>query len=176
MGLDSVELVMDVEDEFQIVIPDAVASLVVTVGMLVDVVHFHISTSTQDPCLSQHGFYVVRKTLLYQLDVPRSSILPDTKFSDLIAKEDRQDVWPRVISSLTDYHAAFNLKGPDKTEFPPGFSRVRDLIMCVSIPKSRALSKEEIFMRIQDITVRNLGVKPDQVTLEARWVEDLHLD
>ena len=39
-----------------------------------------------------------------------------------------------------------------------------------------AISGEEIFARVRDIIVENLGVEPDQVTMETRFREDLEAD
>lgn len=37
-------------------------------------------------------------------------------------------------------------------------------------------AKEDVFERVRDIIVDNLGVEPDQVTMETRFREDLEAD
>ncbi len=44
MGLDSVELVMEFEAEFEIDIPDEVAATMVSIGTVTDWVHRHLAT------------------------------------------------------------------------------------------------------------------------------------
>lgn len=100
MGLDGVELIMAVEDEFQIAISDSDAEQCVTVGKLVNVVHARLRNSSSDPCLSQHGFYVVRKTLMDTLALKRSQIRPNTKLESLIPRPGRKDAWRKLITSL----------------------------------------------------------------------------
>jgi len=102
MGLDGVELIMAVEDEFQITIEDAEAEKCVTVKKLVDVVYSRLRHSETEPCLSQQGFYVVRKVLMDTLSVKRSMIKPDTRLEDLIERQNRRAAWQQVLNLLTN--------------------------------------------------------------------------
>ena len=100
MGLDGVELIMAVEDEFQIAIPNRDAEQSVTVGKLVDVVYERLRHTGTAACPSQHGFYVVRKTLTGTLGLKRSQIRPDTALEELIPRPGRNEVWRTVMTSL----------------------------------------------------------------------------
>ena len=102
MGLDGVELIIAVEDEFQIAIEDAEAEKCVTVQKLVELVYSRLRHTKTEPCLSQQGFYVVRKALMDILPVKRSMIKPDTKLEDLIENSNRRTVWRKIISSFTE--------------------------------------------------------------------------
>jgi acyl carrier protein len=101
MGLDGVELVMAIEEEFKIAISDAEASESDTVGKVVGVVHSRLRHSEDEPCPSQHGFYVVRKHLMDQLGLPRSAVKPESKLDDLVPDDNRRSTWQKLIQSLT---------------------------------------------------------------------------
>lgn len=93
MGLDGVELVMTVEDEFQIVIPDDDAEKLVTVGMLVDYVHAKCPREPFRGCRSAHTFYRVRAVLVEALDLPRREIRPATALAAIVPPHRRRAVW-----------------------------------------------------------------------------------
>jgi len=105
MGLDGVELIMAVEEEFKIAISDAEAGRSDTVGKLVEVVHSRLRHDAKEPCPSQHGFYVIRKQLMRQLRLSRAAVTPDTKLGELIPALNRRAVWLDLIRSLTGEHA-----------------------------------------------------------------------
>ena len=79
MGLELVEIVMELEDEFGIVLSDADVSEADTVGKTVDLVHARLRHSAEDTCPSQQGFYVVRQHLITQLGISRSAVRPYSK-------------------------------------------------------------------------------------------------
>ena len=101
MGLDGVEIVMAIEEEFKITISDSEAAGADTVGKVVDLVHARLRHNTEEPCPSQHGFYVVRKELTHQLGIARSAVMPDTLLEDLIPLPNRRSVWKALIRSIT---------------------------------------------------------------------------
>ena len=110
MGLDTVELVIVVEDEFQIVITDEEAFKCETPNLLTDLVYSKLRQSESDVCPSMHGFYLVRKILMEQLSIPREQIKPETKLTELIAKKDRALLWKKLLSTLSTgetIHAPF---------------------------------------------------------------------
>jgi len=63
MGLDSVELVMEVENEFDIQIPDPECKKIYTVQDFVNSVYNKIKIHPTDKCLTQIIFYRIRKSL-----------------------------------------------------------------------------------------------------------------
>lgn len=101
MGLDGVELVMEVEDEFKIALSNEEASQTTTVGQLVDLVFSRLRHDKREPCPSQHGFYVIRRHLIDLLAVERSVIRPDTRLEDLMPMIGRKRLWRRLLRSIT---------------------------------------------------------------------------
>jgi acyl carrier protein len=91
MGLDSVELVMRIEEEFSIDLPDDEISGVRTVGDLYEVVLSKLKTSPD--CLSSKAFYRIRKALVEVLEVPRRSIRPAGRLEPLFPLEQRKRLW-----------------------------------------------------------------------------------
>lgn len=80
MGLDSVELVLSVEEEFEIGIDDADAANLTTPGILADYVVSRLQNmgSIKGRCLSQAGFYRIRATLVRQFGASRKAVHPDS--------------------------------------------------------------------------------------------------
>ena len=63
MGLDSVELLIEVENTFEVTIPDAVAQEVLTVGDIVAAVCAQLRGQPTTRCRTQHFFYRFRRSL-----------------------------------------------------------------------------------------------------------------
>jgi len=101
MGLDAVELVIVIEDEFQIVLSDEEAGKCETPNLLTDLVYSKLRQSEPEVCPSIHGFYVVRKVLTEQLNIPRRKIKLETNLTELIDKKDRALLWKRLLSTLS---------------------------------------------------------------------------
>ena len=95
MGLDGIELVMAVEEEFKISILDS------EVGGLVDVIYSKLRHSMEEPCPSQHGFYIVRRQMMNLLGLKRSLVKPQTKLADVIPIANRGKIWLELLRSLT---------------------------------------------------------------------------
>lgn len=102
MGLDGIELVMAVEEEFQIAISDSEASDCTTVRNLVELVHSRLRHSSKDPCPSQHSFYLARQKLIDLLHVQRNEIKPDTNLEEIIPRKNRKNHWKKVTASMSE--------------------------------------------------------------------------
>jgi hypothetical protein len=94
MGLDTVELVMEIEEAFDISIPDERASKMLTVG---DVYEFLLektadSTLKSSICLTAVTFYDLRRQL-HSLGLSHSEIRPKTKLDRLIPLTGRRKYW-----------------------------------------------------------------------------------
>lgn len=88
MGLESVELVMRMEDEFSINIPDHDAALLTTPHLLADYIGQRLGEQARrdEPhCRAQAHFYWLRANLVEQLGLARRAIRPDTALNELLA-------------------------------------------------------------------------------------------
>ena len=98
MGLDSVELVLRMEDEFNITISDEEAAETRSVG---DVYNLILSKLDVSPsCLSSKAFYRTRRTLVECLNVPRRSIRPTTILEPLLPERTRRQQWQQISKHL----------------------------------------------------------------------------
>ena len=77
--------------------------------------------------------------------------------------------WLGILLALGVARLADRLTASFKTEFPHDVYRVGDLIRFVATLDSKVWSREEVLERVRNLTVEELGLHPDQVTLEARW-------
>lgn len=100
MGLDGIELVLAIEEDFQIAITDEEAIRSETPAILTEIVYSKIRQSEFEVCPSQHGFYRVRKYLMDRLKIPRNTIKPDTPLKELIQKRNRRKYWSTILSAL----------------------------------------------------------------------------
>lgn len=222
MGFDLVEIVMAIEDEFQISFTDAEAEQADTVGKVVNLIHGRLRQNQYQPCPSQHGFYVVRKQLMSMFELPRSAIVPQTRLEEIIPRKHRRRLWKKFCRALCEKGDIIKpvfirprfikiiffyllpaitfllffqkllllailpaicvavlgalLTIPFKTEFSSTFSYVKDLVGCVGTLDCRIWSRQEVFEKVRDISVEILNVKPEYITLDAHWVNDLGAD
>lgn len=92
MGLDSVELVMAVEDAFGFSIPDADAAALDTVGKLYDYIMTHRFQDASEACLSGVVFYGLRRAIMSVLHVPREQVRVASELATLIPRR-RRKAW-----------------------------------------------------------------------------------
>jgi len=90
MGLDLVELVLVIEDEFGVHIDDEDASRLETPGAVADYLCSRLRTKESEPCPSQVGFYRLRKAISGAFGVERKLIAPDMPLSSIIEGRTRQ--------------------------------------------------------------------------------------
>lgn len=110
MGLDSVELLMEVEYTFDIVISDPEAEKISTVGELYDCVWDKIKNKQCDKCFSAMFFYKLRRLIFSKYDFAKKDFKPETNLNELIPKSKRKSLW-------NDIKKEFEYKIP-KLELP----------------------------------------------------------
>lgn len=93
MGLDVVEMVMRVEEEFDIAIEDEEATFINTVGQLHNLIL--AKTGLLDPgrCQSSATFYRLRRSLVDLSVAPRRSLRPTTSIATLVPAANRRHIW-----------------------------------------------------------------------------------
>src|SRR5436190_10770337 len=97
MGLESIEIIIEIEDEFGIKIPDKDAERILTVGGMAQYVEHRLhGTTTPLPetcCGTSRGFYALRRTMMTVLAVDRSAVRPRVKLNTIIPYSIRRQVW-----------------------------------------------------------------------------------
>jgi acyl carrier protein len=118
MGLESVELVMAFEETFGVAISDVEAVKCETPADVIALVLGKIQTSGTEGCLSQRGFYVLRRALTETLGIDRRDVTLDTGVRSLSFGRSEPELWEI-------------LKGATKARSWPSLVRPRWLVWCL---------------------------------------------
>ena len=98
MGLDTIELVMDVEETFNIKIADEDAQTLETVGDLYDHVIKNVATAPTGKCLTASAFYDVRAALADCGIQDRFG--PSTPLTAVLPRSKRRSFWSNLSRSM----------------------------------------------------------------------------
>ena len=101
MGLDLVELVMEVEETFGFSIRDEDAAKLDTVGKLYDYILANRFEGKEQGCLSNVTFYKLRRALLSVLPIARSDVRLSSDLKKIIP-DHRRRIW-EVSKTHLDY-------------------------------------------------------------------------
>ncbi|RXK81057.1 hypothetical protein ESB13_22040 [Filimonas effusa] len=112
MGLDSVELVMEVEKTFNISIPDEEASQCTTVGELHDTVARHLNNIGSRQCASQLLFYRLRRALGELAGMSPKAITPAHVPEELFPKDNRRKIYKEFAANLNLQMPPLDLSAP----------------------------------------------------------------
>jgi hypothetical protein len=99
MGLDSVELVMTVEEKFGIRIPDAECEKIYTVQDFADAVYPKIVIHPTEKCLSQIIFYKVREAIK-SVNPANDLITPDSKIKEVVGMDGLRTKWGKIEKAI----------------------------------------------------------------------------
>jgi acyl carrier protein len=178
MGLDTVELVMEVEDEFGISVADADAEMIQTVGQLHAYVCHRLRPRGETICPSARAFYRFRRALLARQPVPRRCVRPSSRITRLLPQECR-DRWPAVAAEV-GLAKAYSFGGRAAVRFPAVFTTVRDLVRRMTFPASpwdRVVVDGEFeqrtWERVRAIVAEQAGVAIAKVRPETHIINDL---
>lgn len=233
MGLDVVELMMDVEETFHITIEDDDYEEIRTVGDLHDLILKRVDKVAAPEaqrdriCLTSATFLTVRRALVSLFEIPRAAIRPSSPIDHIFPRDDRLKNWDRLRNTLDLKLPALQrptwmvcalvavatisvaaalwlhpagivgilaltvaavgllalLTHPFATEPGPQFATVGDLTQTLLQRNYRALhtrhigwGRERVWETLKVIIVEQLGVSPEDVRPDARFVDDLRAD
>jgi acyl carrier protein len=101
MGLDAVELVMDIEEAFDIQIPDERAAEVATVGQLYDSILEACPTRRSDDlCMSAATFRLIRRAMQSDLGLDVRRLRPRDSVDSVFPRDRRRQTWSRLADTL----------------------------------------------------------------------------
>lgn len=106
MGLDGIELILAIEDAFQIHIADEEAGNVSTVGDLHSLVLSKLDARDAKRYLTSAAFYRTRRGIIDTLGIERREIRPSTLLAVILPRSNRCENWRRI-------QEAMKLKLPD---------------------------------------------------------------
>jgi acyl carrier protein len=182
MGLDSVELVMAIEEEFGLEIKDEDAFYLTTVGEVFNYLRSKLTKIPPEDCLSQRVFYKLRRALIENYGLQRHMISPETVLSQLISIKEIEEGWPYLqmfidlrTPSYKKAHEIFGL------EFNVEILTLRQIVhklINLNIEKLNVLAPEdkEIWDRLVSTIVQQTNVNLDEITMDASFARDLGVD
>ena len=100
MGLDSVEILVNVENAFGITISNYEAEKITTVGDIHNVVWRNVQGRQSMRCRSQQLFYKLRYLLINKFQVPGEAIGPDASLNHIFPKKNRRMKYLRMQKEL----------------------------------------------------------------------------
>lgn len=96
MGLDTVELLLELEDAFGIKIPDNEATGLVTIGDIIDCVASKLGEASGQTCATASVFYQLRRDLVSRFGVTRLSVRPNTSWASLLTPQLFRRFWAKL--------------------------------------------------------------------------------
>jgi acyl carrier protein len=100
MGLDAVEIVMKVEEVFDLTIDDADAMRLDTPRDLIELICRNTGQIDSSSCLTQRAFNLLRKALLHRLPLKRAQIAPAVRLADLVSEDRRAGLLTELAAEL----------------------------------------------------------------------------
>ena len=89
MGMDIVDMVLDVEERFGISLPDVECQNVATVEGLHQLVLSKLDKADQMKCLTSATFYRIRKVIAETIEADKRTLRPDTALQEMLPIEKR---------------------------------------------------------------------------------------
>ena len=197
MGLDSVELIMSVEDKFGIRIEDYEAEKINTVQDFADCVYNKIIVNPTDICLAQKIFYQFKKAF-QNLKFTELEILPASKISDLLNQSEIKANWtkleieiglklPELVAIDFNHSSGTHVKffgiKTIKRNTPVTKGTLRNLVdWCISlnyhklVDVKKITSKYEVERIIAGIISENMGIPISEIELKHIISQDLGVD
>lgn len=150
MGLDTVELVLDIEERFGISLPDEECQNVVTVEDCYQLVLSKLDKADPTKCLTSATFYRIRKVIADILGVDKRTLKPDTLLQELLPIEQRRELWGTISQRLA-------LELPDLSR-SPGWDGALFAIPVLSLVIPLVLAAMDILETLEFFTIAALGI------------------
>jgi len=100
MGLDAVEMIMEVEEHFGITITDEEAQGLYTVGDVVSVILKRVQAAASERCFCLPAFLALRRATRDVLRDDRVRIRPGDRLVERLSATERQELWKRLPTLL----------------------------------------------------------------------------
>jgi acyl carrier protein len=100
MGLDGVEIVMAVEDAFDIAIDDDDAAKALTPGQLIELVMGKVGRTDRAACLTQRAFHRLRVALIRHASARRERVKPTSLMSHLLPAKERRRLLDEILGGV----------------------------------------------------------------------------
>ncbi len=195
MGLDSIELLIEIEKYFGIQIPDAEAEKIYTVQLMVDVVAKHLgmineSSSLENEVLQKLNSSLLKNGLIQEnlqlSDLLNKAISPADKMIWKIVEDDLQLSIPKPdfisketpgffdkVRTFVNWQPSYDLEKISIGEFVAAICAANQTKL---IAPKNIISKYEIYIIVMALTVDKIGVDYYEVKPEKSFTNDLGVD
>jgi acyl carrier protein len=183
MGLDIVEIVMELEDTFGIAFPDSEAERLVSVGDTFEYVVARLAARAPrgGGCSTAATFYRLRREMVHRLEVPRWRVRLDSRIGDLVPLGERRSQWPAVAATvgLQVPPGKFRLFSA-APRFPDPRSTVGEIVRRASqsafYTATGAVDRDAVWRKVVAIVSEASGVPAEKIQPASQYVNDLRLD
>lgn len=182
MGLDYVELVMEVEEAFSIQISDRAAEQVRTPAELAALVCDLVGVRRPPGCESRRAFFRLRDAVARRTRLERRSIRPGTPVLDCIRTGDHRRRWLRALSDLRLHPRRRRTREPEAGVFGPlphGQGTFGDIARAL-VERDRSLyradgrlSYDAVLQRVREITAEQMGLSLEEVRPDSDFIRDI---
>jgi acyl carrier protein len=182
VGLDSVELILAIEEEFGVAIPDGDAEKMMTVGDVFAWLKSCIGSVAPGTCLTQSVFYKLRRALVENYRLERNAITPETKLTDFLSVREIEEGWPFLQMFIEvnppPFAIANKIVGFRLSKEPLTMRQLVDALLVVNgeLLNSGRDSEEKIWRRLVEVFSRQLNVLNEDVKPEASITRDLGVE
>ena len=197
MGMEDVELIMRVEDRFQVSLSDEDAQKMLTVGDLHEWLLAKVCTAPDGPCLSSAAFYRIRKALIETCGTSRNAVKPDSDLEQLVPTEGRPERWEQLGSAIGCRLRPLRYTGRPRPgllgklwlnvemvdpRIPRQCATVRDIVnellatgFSTFVPPSGVWREDDVWQILrEEVSAVTAGYVPvEKITRESRFREDL---
>ena len=98
--MDGVEIVMEVEDPFDVTIADAEAAKMLTPRDIIDHVMRKVGRTDHAQCLTQRAFHRIRASLMRNRGLKRAEIRPDVSTRELFPVSQRKELLRKTLGDV----------------------------------------------------------------------------
>jgi acyl carrier protein len=123
MGLDGVELIIEIEEHFGVTISDAESQEIVTVGDMLSLINARVEGSRQSRCHAFEAFLQVRRFIRDFLQEPKRRMRPSDQIASIIPWHRRREFWLSLNKLFRTWPTPLRLPQP---------LRLFDLLISVS--------------------------------------------
>ena len=179
MGLDSVEIVVEVENCFGIEIQDEDAANMRTVQHMVDYVWDRIEHKDAKACLTQILFFRLRKFFCENLNIKPALFTPTGHFTEIGNKKQFDALWAKLEEELKLDIPNIYTGERILLVFKVQSDTVQDLIESIiytnikELGDEYSITKSTVFSVVASITHSIVGAPRKDIVPSAEFVKDL---